>query len=1212
MVDITTLTDDELSTITQSFPANISDEDILFAIENAGREELLGGKPVPRVDTDVGVGGEQDKLGAQDTSSSLWAKPTTIPVRDPKYSTWDTETYPEGKVFQKAHEEYFGVYPNDARGTSRDKIESQLGQDLQGFAERVYADPYFAPKKPDVEWAGDDPTRLSLLDPEGKIDFDTFIGARSGMEPREISDFWAQYTPERIEELGKEDEDKGIVGGALDTAKSVVGHVAGVPETMTSMATGFFSSGVGGVVGLGSALFNWDAEKFPEEMERIQAGFTYQPRTEAGQKYMENIGEFYEALISKPTDKFLVDPHRGSPYTQLVGKVAGEGIGLLAPFRLLKGRGGETKIDLKLRGRSPMETGTHDAHIRAFDRMVEDGVYQKGHVSAFEKSKAGDISIETMSHQDPTLVTPFRSPSSLAEIWANFKDIFFEGRESVTRIDRIREMFGNRLHKIDLMLGGDIIGTTVGYFKNNQYRQNRKAMNDILLEGDMQGKNFTVKELKDRGYSDNVISGYRQTRSAFNHAYRMARNVRDEFGRPLVEKRVGYIPHFFHNYFVRFGNNLRSAKTLGEAKEIAKQAKAEGWQNIKINPKPFKFVGEETQAVVLGDHAYHRMMREFETKWEMSEADLAQMKDYFTKSSKNRQFGNFMERKGVEGWEQNLDWAVPHYFNKVSRYIGMERFKHRAISHYEKNYKTKFTDAPEAGSQAAYARQYINDMLGVPNSMELAISAGIRKVPWLNRFSSDSLGGRPSAELASRIAGATAVAKLGLYNVSAAAVNMTQLMMSNAILAGKGSMAPVSPYLLQGIQRTLGIATRKGLRQFGVKVKPSPSEGLLRKMNVGRDQGLESGAGYSKFNAGKIFNATTSMFRGAEFLLRSSTGIGAFMKSMAETRGKGMTELARRKQAIEYAKDVNRQANFDYSIADAPSALRNPLGVTVGQFKKFPIKAVEFMWGLEGMQHARFWTPFMLMSGMNGVPGLQFFTETIKQLGGPELELEIKKEIAEWAGDDPDRKKIAETAMYGLLSQAGEGTDISKRIGMGDVIPSKPKDLLGPQLSSMISASKAIGDTDPVQAIRSVTTAPGNMLKAIFEDELYVSPHERGRAVAKINDQDRIAMALGFRPLKVAKSSDFARITKYIKDGLQDEEKEIIDDIVFLMRSGRSNRLGKSIGKASARGITSKRIMNEMVKKGMPRDMRALMNNLTKRNAPDILPVAPFFMGGKQ
>jgi hypothetical protein len=39
--------------------------------------------------------------------------------------------------------------------------------------------------------------------------------------------------------------------------------------------------------------------------------------------------------------------------------------------------------------------------------------------------------------------------------------------------------------------------------------------------------------------------------------------------------------------------------------------------------------------------------------------------------------------------------------------------------------------------------------------------------------------------------------------------------------------------------------------------------------------------------------------------------------------------------------------------------------------------------------------------------------------------------------------------------------------------------------------------------------------------------------------------------------------------------------------------------------------MNEMVKKGMPRDMRALMNNLTKRNAPDILPAAPFFMGGK-
>ncbi len=308
-------------------------------------------------------------------------------------------------------------------------------------------------------------------------------------------------------------------------------------------------------------------------------------------------------------------------------------------------------------------------------------------------------------------------------------------------------------------------------------------------------------------------------------------------------------------------------------------------------------------------------------------------------------------------------------------------------------------------------------------------------------------------------------------------------------------------------------------------------------------------------------------------------------------------------QAIESAKETNIKANFDYSIADTPSFIRRsgPVGQVLFQFKKFPVKALEFMTELKGAEHPRFWIPLIAVSGFYGLPGMEALKNMILRLSGKDIELEAKEFLIRWAGDDPKKKATAKSIMFGAFSndQLG-GIDLSRRIGAGDFIPSSGRDLLGPFLSSAITATQLASDEEWLDSLRAITTAPGNLAVALRNDGEITSPWDRGRLTTKLDTKGRVLKGLGFTTTQESVERDVSRIFRSNLRQAKEDEKKAIDKFIKVMGGGDSKKIDEALLKLGELGITSERIKNEIQKKGLTRAFRAFLNLPRKRQAEDV------------
>ena len=92
------------------------------------------------------------------------------------------------------------------------------------------------------------------------------------------------------------------------------------------------------------------------------------------------------------------------------------------------------------------------------------------------------------------------------------------------------------------------------------------------------------------------------------------------------------------------------------------------------------------------------------------------------------------------------------------------------------------------------------------------------------------------------------------------------------------------------------------------------------------------------------------------------------------------------------------------------------------------------------------------MAGYLGIPLIEGIADMIRWLTGKNPILEVKKALIEWAGDDREKQRVAEITMYGVLSQLG--IDVSRRVGVGDVLPKRFGDLLGPTINTIRQAKR--------------------------------------------------------------------------------------------------------------------------------------------------------------
>lgn len=696
--------------------------------------------------------------------------------------------------------------------------------------------------------------------------------------------------------------------------------------------------------------------------------------------------------------------------------------------------------------------------------------------------------------------------------------------------------------------------------------------------------------------------------------------ITDADGKPLYDvtttegpaelhKLKGYIPHFFHEYFLRVVDSDGNSRTIGSARNQREAVmQAEAWmkdhkladgETIHVQPKVFDInkalgVSDDDFAPVMGDKDFLRVQKNLAKQNDMTLAEAKDMLDGAVRlKGRHRFFGNALHRTGAAGFETDLDWALRHYFNSASRYVAMEtEFKPKAISYFERVFGA-FDKDYNNNLLAKYCKDYINDINGTPSSLEQAISKALNSTWLFKKVVIPTFGDRAALTLGNGIANKISYMTLGL-NMSSALLNFSQLMNSAAYI---------------GDVRSLGQMMRKGMHR-GYSLHELR---ILKETGVLNDIGIDSGSGYDKLRGGgtpslgtgKIARTLTGVNRGVDFLGQKSMYFfqqadsicrrGTVLVAYEKARKEGKSHA----EAIAYAKDVNNKANFQYGTQDAPNIFRRGSIVSqlALQFKKYGFKELEVMadfspWSKKTSrkQKLMFWGMYALLCGAMGVPALDWLDEIFGEKTGFYTKDELQKAIIHLCGGN---KRLAVSLMYGI--PAAFNINLSSRAGMSDVIPTSLGDFAGPTISKSVRLAQDLLGGDYANALRDVNPGLYNLYAA-------GTGESRGKR-DRLNDRyvtawDRILRAVGFRSVDETIPTDMQRIISREKSAATKERQEAQDAYIKDPTSENKQRL-KDLG------IKEKDVQKEATKKNQTREERT-QGTVPKKDKDKYKPLTDF------
>lgn len=672
-----------------------------------------------------------------------------------------------------------------------------------------------------------------------------------------------------------------------------------------------------------------------------------------------------------------------------------------------------------------------------------------------------------------------------------------------------------------------------------------------------------------------------------------------------MHKRTGYIPHFFHNFFVIakvkdedgnivdtvVGSARSQSDAVKQAEEYVEQQKKLGKEveGMIVRPKQFDFaalgVDEHQLAATVGDREYAKMVKKLETEHDMTLDEAKEIVSSIAKTKgRHRFFGNALQRKGTEGYEKDMKWVLRHFTNSASRYVALEtEFKPKAISMYERMFGA--FDKDPTSLLAKYIKQYIGDLNGNPTRLEEAISRVIQKTPWLNKIVKDTFGDRYALYLAGQVTGWTSVLKLGFLNASSALLNLSQLINASVLISDNPAVS--------------GMRLAKAMKRLTAGTSLSDRK-VLVKTGVLEDIGLDSGSGYDKARprslkefgksaygfARGLGDKSMYLFKKTEELVRRSTVLAAYEQARAE----GKTDA----EAIEFAKEVNRKANFDYGVQDAPNIFRRGsiISQIVLQFKKYGIKEMELMLEMTPFigkstnkkQKAAFWNMYILLcAGLWQTPLMGLIDDLISFVTGimgnkVEPTKEFKAYVYKKIDEDPESKPFWMAVMKGAPFAAG--IDLSSRTGMADFFPSvNAQTLHGVSGSTAIRAIGSLWDGDGEAALRAISPSFANAYSAATGEK----HGKRGRMMSKYEEmQDRIIRLAGFTSSEEAEEAERAVVDRYVKSVQARKKQEAIDD--FLEAEANGDDLKPYLAKLKELGVKPNAVREERKRKRMTQE----------------------------
>lgn len=696
---------------------------------------------------------------------------------------------------------------------------------------------------------------------------------------------------------------------------------------------------------------------------------------------------------------------------------------------------------------------------------------------------------------------------------------------------------------------------------------------------------------------------------------------------PKVNKLEGYVPHFFHDFYVVLQNDDGTTTTVDSGRNV-KEAYKKAEQYLKdnenakliIRPKKFDFnevgIDEEYYAEMVGDGAYKKINERIANEFDMSIDDVEQLlnkkgdnKNKVRRSSKHRFFGNIQHRTGAKGYEdKDLNWVLRHYFNSACRYEALEtEFKPKAISYFERIYGRIGTDNKYLNGTARYIKDYINDVNGNPSALENSISTWLNnRRLWRYLFTS-RYGERAALSVAGNITNKISILKLGVWNVSSAMLNLTQLLNTTALLTDKNPIKAASEVMKAA--KDIAALKESQTEKRIAKLKPDERK-AMEDTGVLHELGLDSGAGYSKTSFGKWGDRSMILFKASERLSRCATILAAYRKAR-NVLNKNHDE------AVKYARDINRKANFDYGVNDAPNVFRRGsiISQVLFQFMKYPIKQFELMRDFipfngkkdaTWQQKATFWGGWIFFAGAFGLPAEDLLWALVGLISEPVFGVSPKQAVRQFlleASKDaslPERVAIR-TLLYGGLSNVG--IDISSRVGMNDIIPGLGEDYnkdANPVIKAMEKFGGATGGTiaqfylnatkgDNLGMLRSISPGMYNIYTAAIGE----SKDGRGRITTKYDDaMSRIIRGMGFKSTNEAIDTELGSLKYYNMNKTSKEKQNAIDD--YLDAEERKENLAPYAKKLKELGVKRSTIVK--ARKDRKKDRR---ERLKEKDTPE-------------
>lgn len=613
------------------------------------------------------------------------------------------------------------------------------------------------------------------------------------------------------------------------------------------------------------------------------------------------------------------------------------------------------------------------------------------------------------------------------------------------------------------------------------------------------------------------------------------------YNKPLANME-GYMPHIFHRVlivkkYVDEDGNTQS-KVVGSAESIDKAVvkadamqKEEGGEFI-IAPKEFSSEGEIENPLLLGDMDYFKLMENLRKGASLT-LDEAREMTHATMKGRHVYYGAKKHRKGAEGFEKNAIWVIQHHIDSSSRYVALDPFKQKAISFFERAFGDYDKDWT---GEAAFCKGYIDSVLGKPGRLETLANDFLHLFPW---FKNEA---RPARRMAGNLTGLTGVLKLGA-SVASGFVNTLQLFNCVGYVGA----------------RKTAVGLKRALHPNATDKKILVASGVSEESGLALDSvGHIKAEGTALSKAGNLVNRVNDFlmkpFTLAEKTIRKATILAAYYKAIGDGLSKG--------EAIQYARDINRKVNFDYSVADAPRVFRALQGTVIGdmalQFQKYGVKEMEVisdflpvLGNTTAKQKLEFFIPYLLVSGIwNAFPFEDALLSLLKLFGFDDPEKEAKRAMMEWAGNSPDRKALVNVANYG--AGAIVGVDISQRVGLKGVVPETSNIVTGGPLgSTTVQLAKAVLNGDTNGAMKAISPAAGNIYGAVAG----YNTDSKGRKTVDYDTRDRIARGLGFRTIKEANATDAQGIIYNYKEQKKNDRAKAKSEYLKDPSSGNRQKL---------------------------------------------------------